>query len=185
MKRCIAVECWADKYFFGKLLTNEALIRKEKNKSAVIQSILKRSNGNFSVGIIDDDNEQIENYLRGFEIEKRLNICEEIELIKIYNEPYFILQLSPKRFEKWIVKFIEENCNKELNTFGYNSVKEFDDDSKVIEEKLVNNPQIVGLFKFVLDNYKNTDNHIRKMKQVLEYLIEHPYEFDINELKNV
>ena len=41
MNRSIRVECWADSYFFGRLLANKALIRKEKNKAEVFKSMLE------------------------------------------------------------------------------------------------------------------------------------------------
>ena len=38
--KLIGVECWADKYFFGRLLNDKNLIRKEKNKQEVIKELL-------------------------------------------------------------------------------------------------------------------------------------------------
>jgi len=185
MKRAIRVECWADFYFFGKLLLNKELVRKEKNKPEVFKSIKERSRGEFSIGIVDSDNEDIALYIKGFEIECRIQYCEEVELIKLKDHHYYILQLSPVEFEKWIIKFIEEDCNKSLSDFGYNNIKEFAEDSKVIPERLMSNEKFIEVIKFVLKNCELSDNHINKMKKILGYLIEKNYNVDINELKNV
>ncbi len=185
MKRIIRVECWADNYFFGKLLADNSLIRKEKNKAEVLKSIKVRSKGIFSIGIVDNDNDAIEPFLKGFEIEERFFVCEEIEIIKIKDYSYYILQLYPKEFERWIVKYIEVNCGKRLKDFGYNSYKDFETDTKVIYDRLNKNERFLDLMNYVLNNCDKTENHVRKIKKVLKYLIEYTYEVDINELKNV
>lgn len=184
MKRVIRVECWADSYFFGKLLLNKDLIRKEKNKAEVFKSIRERSKGEFSIGIVDSDNDAIEPFIKGFKIEQRFFICEEVELIKLESYHYYIIQLHPKEFEKWIIKFIEIDCGKSLTEFGYNNYKEFEDDSKVIPEKLYKNDRFINLIDYVLKNHIISDNHISKIKIVLKYLVENTYMSDINELIN-
>ena len=40
--KLIGVECWADKYFFGRLLNDNNLIRKEKNKQEVKRGFRKK-----------------------------------------------------------------------------------------------------------------------------------------------
>jgi hypothetical protein len=194
MKRCIRVECWGDNYFFGRLLENKSLIRKEKNKSEVFKSIKDESRGRdaFAICIVDNDGDDIEPFLKPsngkeehLQIENRFFICNEIEIIKIKDKPYFILQLFPKEFEKWIEKYITNHCGKTLIDFGYNSSKEFEEASKVIPEKLSNNKRFLALIDFVLKSCDETENHISKTKTVLKYLIEHTYQADINELKNV
>ena len=69
--KLIGVECWADKYFFGRLLNDNNLIRKEKNKQEVIKGVVVRNKGNFSIGIIDidDDNQKINGFDSIFESE--------------------------------------------------------------------------------------------------------------------
>ena len=185
MKNSIRVECWGDNYFFGRLLADKSLIRKEKNKAEVFKSIKERSKDVFSVCIVDNDGDRIEPFLGTLQIEQRFFICEEIEIIKIKDNPYFILQLFPKEFEKWIEKFITNHSEKTLVDFGYDSYEEFEDDSKVIPERLNNNKRFIGLIDFVLKNCEETENHIGKTKRVLKYLIENLYKADINELKNV
>lgn len=194
MNRSIRVECWGDNYFFGRLLENKNLIRKEKNKAEVFKSIKhkERARGIFAICIVDNDGDKIEPFLKlsnsdeeQLEIEERFFLCEELEIIKVKDKPYFILQLFPKEFEKWIKQFIVNHCGKTLVDFGYNSDKEFLEDSKVIPEKLNNNKRFLMLIDFVLKNCGETENHISKTKRVLKYLVEHTYEADINELKNV
>lgn len=185
MKSSIRVECWGDNYFFGKLLADKSLIRKEKNKAEVFKSIKERAKGIFSICIVDNDGDTIEPFLGKLEIEQRFFLCDEIEIIKIKDNPYFILQLFPKEFEKWIEKYITKNCKKALTDFGYNSSKDFAEDSKVIPERLNNNKRFIVLIDFVLEGCDDTENHISKTKRVLKYLIEHTYDADINELKNV
>jgi hypothetical protein len=185
MIRSIRVECWGDNYFFGRLLENKSLIRKEKNKAEVFKSIKERAKGIFSICIVDSDGDSIEPYLKPLEIEERFFLCDEIEIIKVKDNPYFILQLFPKEFEKWIEQYITKHSNKTLVDFGYKSDKEFEIDSKVIPEKLNNNKRFTALIDFVLKSCDETENHISKTKRVLKYLIEHTYEADINELKNV
>ncbi len=185
MKRVIRVECWADFYFFGKLLLNKELIRKEKNKPEVFKSIKERAKEEFSIGIVDSDDDAIEPFLKGFTIEERFFVCEEVELIKIQGYHYYIIQLYPKEFEKWILRFVEKNCGKTLVEFGYKNYKDFEADSKVIPEKMERNERFLKVLGFVLNEHSNSINHIHKLKKVLEYLIEKNYAADINELKNV
>lgn len=185
MKRVIRVECWADFYFFGKLLLNKELIRKEKNKAEVFKSIKERAKGEFSIGIVDSDNDAIEPFIKGFKIEERFFVCEEVELIKLQDYHYYIIQLYPKEFEKWVLKFVEVNCSKTLVEFGYKSYQDFEDDSKVIPEKMERNERFLKLLGFVLNEHTNTDNHIHKLKTVLKYLVDNHYDADINKLKNV
>ncbi len=187
MRSSIRVECWGDNYFFGRLLENKSLIRKEKNKAEVFKSIKERdrTKGTFSICIVDNDGDAIEPFLKPLEIEDRIFVCEELEIIKVKDKPYFILQLFPKEFEKWIEKYITKHSEKNLLDFGYTSYKEFEEDTKVISEKLNNNKRFIALIDFVLKNCEETENHINKTKRVLKYLIEHTYQADINELKNV
>ncbi len=185
MKSSIRVECWGDNYFFGKLLSDKSLIRKEKNKSEVFKSIKERGRGIFSVCIVDNDGDKIEPFLGSLEIEQRFFICDEIEIIKIKDNPYFVLQLFPKEFEKWIEKYISEHCGLGLEDFGYKTYKEFEEDSKVIPERLNHSIRFISLIDFVLKNCDETENHIKRIKKILKYLMLHNYAADINELKNV
>ena len=51
-------ECNADRYFFGRLLENKNIIRKERNDLEVINGVANKSKGNFSIGIIDVDKQK-------------------------------------------------------------------------------------------------------------------------------
>ena len=184
MKNSIRVECWGDNYFFGRLLADKSLIRKEKNKAEVFKSIKERAKGTFSVCIVDNDGDRIEPFLGILQIEQRFFICDEIEIIKIKDNPYFILQLFPKEFEKWIEKFIVEDCGLGLENFGYETYQDFEEDSKVIPERLNSSKRFIALVDFVLKECDKTENHIYTTKKVLKYLIEQTYAADINELKN-
>ena len=166
-------------------MQNDQLIRKEKNKSQVFKSIKERSNGIFSVGIVDSDNDDVEPFLKGLQVENRFFICDELELIKIGGQPHFIILIHPKEFEKWIVKFLENNCNKSLQDFGYDSYEDFEDDSKVIPEKITTNERFKTVIRYVVTEQVNSENHISKLKMVLDFLLANPYQADINELKNV
>lgn len=187
MKRVIGVECWADSYFFGRLLADKSLIRKEKTKSEVFKSLRERSKGQFSVGIVDSDNDAITTFLAGFEIEYRLKFGDEIELFKFKGYPYFIIQLSPKEFENWIASFLEKQLGKQQQwaKFNYSSLKDFTNDCKVVPEKLQTNERFKTLMDFVFENYSKTDNHINTIKKILLYLLDNCYSVDINKLKNV
>ncbi len=185
MKRCIRVECWADAYFFGKLLKDEYLINKQQNKTQVIKSFKdKKSAGVFSVGIVDSDNDLTDPFLKGLTIEDNFFVCDELQIIKIEAQPHFIIVLHPKEFEKWIVKFLDNICQKTLNDFGYEGYKNFENDSKEIKQKILTNDKLMMLFKYVLSQQANSDNHISKLKKILEYLVKNLNEADINELKN-
>lgn len=185
MNRVIRVECWADFYFFGRLLLNKELIRKEKNKAEVFKSIKERAKGEFAIGVVDSDNDAVEPFLKGFTIEQRFFICDEVEIIKIQDYHYYIIQLFPKEFEKWIESYIKNNCGKTLAEFGYNDYTEFEDDSKVIPEKLNKNQRFLDIINYVLANCDSSENHVSKIKKTLQYLIENNYRADINYLKNV
>jgi hypothetical protein len=185
MNSSIRVECWADKYFFGRLLEDKSLIRKEKNKAEVFKSIKERAKGTFSICIVDNDGDKIEPFLGSLKVEERFFVCEELEIIKIKDYPYFVLQLFPKEFEKWIEKYINDECGLDLDNFGYENYKEFEEDSKVIVERLKSNKRYIALVDFVLANCDNSENHISKTKKILKYLVDKTYKADINELKNV
>ena len=185
MRNSIRVECWGDSYFFGRLLEDKGLIRKEKNKAEVFKSIKERAKGVFAICIVDNDKDEIEPFLHPLQIEDRFFICEEIEIIKVSELPYFIFQLFPKEFEKWILEYLKQNTEKTIADFVYDSELEFEKDSKVISERLTKNEKFVELINFVLTTCDNTENHISKMKRVLKYLIEHNYNADLKELKNV
>lgn len=188
MKRCIRVECWSDNYFFGKLLQGDHLINKQPNKTQVIKGFKDgKLSGVFAVGIVDSDNDAIEPFLKDLTIEHQFFICKdnELEIIKIAAQPHYIIVLHPKEFEKWLVKFVENDCTKTLKEFDYSTYSDFENDAKELQQKILNNEKLMKLFKFVLTEQAKSDNHISKLKSVLTHLLTHPFDADINELKNV
>ena len=183
MTRVIGVECWADYYFFWKLLGNESLIRKEKNKNEVLKSLYERGQGVFRIGIVDKDRWTLNSYFKEDVVESEIKINEFVEVAKLRNNCHFVIQLCPDEFESWLVDFIELHGSS-INDFGYNNVQEFKNDSKSILEKLQRNERFLEVTKFVLERVENTNNHVKVVRRVLNYLIEKNYKVDINDLNN-
>ncbi len=184
MQKVIGVECWADYYFFGRLLNDSKIIRKEKNKNEVLKSITERAKGSFSVGVVDHDKKELTVYLKETEIEGMVTIGEYIHVSKFAGSIQFVIELKPVEFEIWINEFLKTE-GKSVADFGYESLKEFIEESKSIYEVLLSKPRFIKLMDFIFEHYKNSDNHIRKIKLILEYLLKNRYQADINELINV
>ena len=184
MKRVIGVECWADAYFFGRLIKQNELIRKEKNKPEVFKSIFDRSKDSFNIGIVDNDGEKIESFLREYVIEQRVSIGGFGEVLKIAGKPWFIIQLAPVEFENWVAKFLDGFCERKLVDFGYGNIKEFCADSKVTQDKLLRKEKLLGVFNYVLQEFEKTDNYIKQTKRILEYLVNSNYQADLNKIAN-
>ncbi|MCU0376331.1 MAG: hypothetical protein MUF24_13570 [Chitinophagaceae bacterium] len=185
MNRLISVECHADRLFFERLLKNDRLIIKEKNKQEVIKGIRERAKGNFRVGIVDHDNEEITRYFKDVKLEI-IELAEgAIDLVAISDKPHYLIQLKPKEFENFLVNYIENYEQKKIIEFGYNSVKEITTESKVISERLVGAMRLNQMFNFILEHYIFSENPVHKLKRTLDYLITYQYQVDLNELKNV
>jgi hypothetical protein len=191
MERIVGVECFADEYFFKRLLRNDRIVRKEKNKEEVLKSVLERSKGNFSVGIVDADSKDfgkqrrsMEAYLKGLDIERKIDFGSTIQVVKVADKPWFFIQLAPVEFEQWIVKFLDDFCEKKLADFGFESALELCGETKVIPKRLLANEKVMTSFNYVLNEFQKTDNHVRKLKEILDYLIEMNYQADINEIAN-
>lgn len=175
--RIVGVECNADKYFFGRLLSNKNLIRKERNDFEVIQSIVLRSKGNFCIGIIDiDKNKKIpDNFLSIYN-------DNNTTIYKCKDKYHFIFAIGPRQFEHWIGEFLKINKIK-ISEFGFNNFDDFMKTSKSL------NPQNDEKFKKVIDKvfeiYTIDNNHILKTKNQLEYIINKKYNFDLEEFLNI
>lgn len=175
--RVVGVECNADRYFFGRLLENKNLIRKERNDFEVIQSVVVRSKGNFSIGIIDiDKNKKIPNsFISIFENNNTV-------IYKNKNNFQFIFTIGPRQFEHWIGELLKIN-NIKISEFGFNSFNDFMTTSKSL------NPENDDKFKKVIDKifelYLIDDNHILKTKNQLKYIIEKKYNFNLEEFLNI
>lgn len=182
MKSLICVECHADRYFFGRLVNDANLIRKEKNKNEVIKAITQRVKDQFIIGVVDEDKNDLlkDKNLSDFE-----KILEE-DAYKIFKHKtnfQFIFVLRPKEFEFWLNEFLKLK-NKTIQDFGYIDLEEFTKkESKSIKPESY--PRFKEVITFVINSHSEDVNFIYKMKKKLEYLIEKKYTFDKNEFLNV
>lgn len=180
MERMVAVECFADKYFFGKLLQNEKHIRKEKNKNEVINAF-GRVRGAFLVGIVDEDRKDLllNPNLRDFE---KIKEGRSFKIYKDKTKYHFIFALCPKAFEDWIYRFLKSQ-NKELSEFGYIDFESFIQETK--SEQIDKESKYRNLVKHVIQTYPDSDNHIKEFKIHLDYLLAETYRFNLEKFKNL
>ncbi len=174
---CIGVECNADKYFFGRLLNDKKLIRKERNDIEVIRGVVERSKGNFSVGIIDvDKNKKMPDTF----IQLKEN--DNTQIYKHNDRFQFLILIGPRQFEHWIRGFLTLK-NKNIEDFDFIDFNQFMECSKSI------NPEKDERFKSVIDYVfeclEDEHNHILELKKQLRYIIEKRYNFDIDEFNNI
>lgn len=173
----IGVECNADRYFFGRLLNDKSLIRKERNDTEVINGVTIRSKGSFSIGIID--------------VDKNKKIPESFVLIygnnntKIYKHKdncQFLITIGPRQFEHWINDFLK-NKNYKVEDFKFENFDKFMQTSKSLK------PETDLRFKEIIDavigNYHMDNNHVLILKKHLIYIIEKKYDFSITEFNNI
>lgn len=180
MERSVAVECFADKYFFGKLLQNEKCIRKEKNKNEVIKAF-ERVRGEFLIGIVDEDRKDLllNPNLKGF---VKLKEGKSFKIYKDKTKYQFIFALCPKAFEDWISQFLEYQ-NKNLLEFDYTDFESFKRETK--SEQIHKEIKYKNLVKHILQTYPNSDNHIKEFKIHIDYLLTETYQFNLNKFKNL
>lgn len=180
MERVVAVECFADKYFFGKLLQNEKRIRKEKNKNEVIKAF-DRVKGEFLIGIVDEDRKDIllNPNLKSFE---KIKEGKNFKIYKDKTKYQFIFALCPKAFEDWIYQFLESQ-NIDLTQFAYSNFEAFKKETK--SEQIDKEIKYKNLVKHILETYPNFDNHIKDFKNHLDYLLRENYQFNIDIFKNL
>lgn len=176
MKNIVCVECWADRYFFGSLLNDFDLIRKEKNKNEVIKAITTRVKDNFLIGIIDEDKKDIltNPNLKEFEL---LKTNKNLKIYKHKINFQFIFALSPIAFETWLLEFIKLQ-NKTIQDFKYSDFDNFLQETK--NESIHKVERFKNIIKYVLQNYSETENHINYTKKYLDYLLEKKYDFNID-----
>ena len=173
----IGVECNADWYFFGRLLNNKNLIRKERNDTEVIRSIVIRSKGSFCIGIIDvDKNKKIP---LGF---INISASNNADIYKHSVNCQFLILIGPRQFEHWINAFLTLHAQP-ITNFGYANVNEFMEESKTINPE--KNEKFRSIINFVLENYSTNDNHVLSLKKQLEYIVEKKYQFNIDEFQNI
>ena len=180
MERVVAVECFADKYFFGKLLQNEKRIRKEKNKNEVIKAF-DREKGELLIGIVDEDRKDIllNPNLKSFE---KIKEGKNFKIYKDKTKYQFIFALCPKAFEDWICQFLESQ-NIDLTQFAYSNFEAFKKETK--SEQIDKEIKYKNLVKHILETYPNFDNHIKDFKNHLDYLLRENYQFNIDIFKNL
>ena len=166
----VGVECNADRYFFGRLLNNKNLIRKESNDDAVINGVAIRSKGQFSVGIVDvDKNKKIPASFS--------KICSDdyAQIFKHNINCQFLILIGPRQFEHWINEFLKTR-NRSIEVFGFGNFVDFMQKSKSLKPET--NERFRNLIDFVIENINNDENHILKLKKQLEYILEKKYQFN-------
>ncbi|MES2486602.1 MAG: hypothetical protein V4581_11740 [Bacteroidota bacterium] len=175
--KLVGVECFADQYFFGRLINNRDFIRKERNDKEVIEGVTKRSRGNFSIGIIDiDKNKKIP-------IEyQELCASNNTTIYKHNINCQFLMLVGPRQFEHWIKEYLT-SVNKKAEDFGYNDFNGFMEESKSVKPE--KNERFKRVMDFVFENFEADNNHIHLMKKHLAYLIEKKYDFDKDEFLNI
>lgn len=180
MERIVAVECFADRYFFGKLLQNEKRIRKEKNKNEVIKAF-ERVKGEFLIGIVDEDRKNIllHPFLKNFEFIKEGN---NFKIYKDKTKYQFIFALCPKAFEYWIFQFLEIQ-DKNLEEFQYIDFETFKKETK--NEQIDKDVKFKNLVSHIIKTYPDFDNHIKDFKKNIDYLISETYNFELNIFKKL
>ncbi len=191
MTKFIFVECFADQYFFGKLLKNELLINKVGGKDTVIKTIINDRKDVFTIAIVDKDNVELSDLFAKGRLYKEIKVeygfvfQDEIEIFKIEDRPLYIIQLSPIEFEKWINTFLI-NSGTKIENFEFESLKEFEEKHcKKHLAILKEDDKFKKVMKYVLDNYKENDNSINRLQQTLTYLIEENYKANVEKLKEI
>lgn len=175
--KLVGVECWADKYFFERLLNNKNLIRKESGDDAVINGVAVRSKGNFSIGIVDiDKNKKLPStFLPIYQ-------DENAQIFKHNENCQFLILIGPRQFEHWINQYLEVK-NSSVEVFGFSNFVEFMQKSKSLKPE--NDERFKNLINFIFENFNKHENHILKLKRQLHYLIDKKYQFNIDEFLNI
>lgn len=167
----IGVECNADRYFFGRLLNNKNLIRKERNDLEVINSVTVRSKGNFCIGIIDiDKNKKIP---QDFELIYESN---HTKILKHINKCQFLITIGPRQFEHWINEFLKSR-NINIESFDFENFDKFMQTSKSLKPET--DIRFKNVIDVVIEKYVSDENHILKLKKHLDYIIESKYNFSL------
>lgn len=175
--RLVGVECWADKYFFGRLLNDKNLILKGSGDDAVIDGVCKGSKGSFSIGIVDiDKDKKIPNLF------VKIHENENTQIFKHHENCQFLILIGPRQFEHWINDYLK-NQNSSVEDFGFNNFVDFMKKSKTLKPEA--DERFKNLINFVLENYDKDENHILKLKTHLEYILEKKYQFNIDEFQNI
>ena len=173
----VGVECNADRYFFGRLLNDKSIIRKERNDKAVIDGVSIRSKNNFSIGIIDVDKKK--------KLPSEFVIVFENPNNQIYKHSsncQFIILIGPRQFEHWINEFLKLKLVT-IESFGFINFEDFMQKSKTLNpEKEIKFKSVID---FVFEKINENENHIQSLKNQLEYILEKKYQFSLNEFLEI
>ena len=174
----IGVECNADRYFFGRLLNNKNLIRKERNDLAVINGVVnEKRKDNFCVGIIDIDKDK--------KIPQNFELIYENNYTKIYKHKgncQFLITIGPRQFEHWINEFLKTK-NIRIESFDFENFDKFMQTSKSLKPET--DIRFKNIIDVVIEKHNTDDNHILKLKKHLEYIIESKYNFSLEEFNKI
>lgn len=175
--KLVGVECWADKYFFERLLNDKSIIRKESGDDAVIDGVVIRSKGNFSIGIIDiDKNKKIPNNF------SNIHANENTQIFKHQENCQFLILIGPRQFEHWINDYLKIK-NSSVEVFGFINFVDFMKKSKSLKPE--SDEKFKNLLDFIFENFNNHENHILKLNRQLNYLIAKKYQFNIDEFLEI
>ena len=175
--KLIGVECWADKYFFERLLNDKSLIRKESGDDAVITGVVVNSKGNFSVGIVDvDKDKKIPNSFA------KIHENNNTQIFKHNENCQFLILIGPRQFEHWINEYLKIK-NSAVEDFGFINFVDFMKKSKSLKPE--SDERFKNLINFIFENFNEDENHISKLKRHLEYILEKKYQFNIDEFQNI
>lgn len=182
MERVVAVECFADRYFFGRLLQNDKCIRKLANKNKVLDAFNdSRLSNQFFIGIVDEDRKDL---LENPKLKSFIRI-KEGNNFKIYKDKtkyHFIFALCPKAFEDWIFQFLIKQ-GKNLMQFDYSDFESFKKETK--SEQIDKDLKFKKLVNYIVENYTEGSNHVKDFKNHIDYLLSVNYEFDLQYFKYI
>lgn len=173
----VGVECNADRYFFGRLLENKNIIRKERNDFEVINGVANKSRGNFSIGIIDVDKQK--------KLPTEFQVIFENDNSKIYKHItnfQFLILVGPRQLEHFLNEFLRTE-NKEITEFGFTDFNHFMETSKSLKPEM--NVNFKCVIDFIIDNFANNNNHINTLKKQINFIIEEKYNFRIEDFNNI
>jgi hypothetical protein len=170
---CVIPECYVDSCLIEVLLfAGRDHINHQKGNGNVANEMKGKFNGDFCIGIIDEDREPLD-YLNEFQpvIESKY-----LKLWKHTEKNHYIIQIRPV-IEKWIISLCEEYQIplKELPEKWIDLAKI----SKSVTSK--HDERFISLFK---EMRKREVWPVMQLQQWIKYLMENKYNADINQLKH-
>jgi hypothetical protein len=148
----------------------------------VVDEMLNKLKDDFAVGIVDYDKRKLERTAQ-FEsiIEKQLSKSQFLKLYKHPNKHHYLIFHPP--IEQWILDEAQR-VGIQLDDVTYNlptTLKELTYETKV-KVKSKNDPRFKKLFR---DLKSHNAVGIKLLAEWISYLKQHPYNANINELKNL